>query len=89
MMMEYEYIFSNTLKNKIIEKIKGGVKTWITRDELHVSILLDQYNIQFEHVIPNISDRILNGYTTDYALYEVTKVYKAYLSEKLKEIFFK
>lgn len=82
MMAEYEFIFASTLKTKLIEKVKGGVKTWITNDELHISILIRENDIQFEHVIPNISTLILNGYTSDYAVYQVTQIYKSYIRNK-------
>lgn len=89
MMAEYEYIFSNTLKNKLIDKVKGGVKTWIYDDELHISIRMTECDVQFEYIIPNISDRILNSFTTDYAVYQVMQEYKKYLNEKIREKFFK
>lgn len=82
MMAEYEFIFASNLKTKLIEKVKGGVKTWITNDELHVSILVRENDIQFEHVIPNISKLILNNYTSDYAAYQVMQVYKSYIRNK-------
>ena len=82
MMAEYEYIFSNTLKNKLIDKVKGGVKTWIYDDELHISIRLEECGIQFEHIIPNISERILNGYATDYAVYEVVQIYHSFIRDR-------
>ena len=89
MMKEYEFIFSNNLKNKLIGEVKGGVKTWIVHDDLYISILMSKYDMQFEHVIPRISERILNGYTTDYAVYEIIKEYKDYLFKAVKETFFK
>ena len=82
MMAEYEYIFSNTLRNKLIDKIKGGVKTWIYDDELHISIRLEECGIQFEHIIPNISERILNSYTTDYAVYDVVQIYHSFIRNR-------
>ena len=89
MMTDYEFIFSNKLKEKLNETVYGGVKTWVTKDELHVSIRLEECGVNFEYVIPDISDRILNSFTTDYAVYEVMREYKSYLAKQLRNRFFK
>lgn len=82
MMAEYEFIFGSTLRNKVAEKIVGGVKTWVTNDELHVSIRVEECCIKFEYVISNFSDKILHNFTTDYAAYEVINAYKAYINNR-------
>ena len=79
-MTEREYIFSTALRNKVITKVFGGVKTWITNDEQFVSIRVSEYGIEWVYSISDISTKMLNGYTTDYAVYEVMEAYKKYLN---------
>lgn len=89
MMAEYEFIFANRLRYKIIDQINGCVKTWVTDNTLHVGIRLQEYNIQFEYTLPNFSDCVLHNLTTDYVVYEVIREYKTYLHEKIREKLFK
>lgn len=82
-MYDYEFVFAKTLQQKIIDQVWAGVKTWVSGDELYVSIMRDENDINFVTSIPGFSERILNGWTTDYAAYEVIKKYKAYITKMI------
>jgi hypothetical protein len=76
---EYEYLFSTALHHKLKEKIVGRIFTSIKNDKLQIDI--QSYGgIDFRYEIDNFADRILNGWTTDYAVYEVEKAFKKHLN---------
>lgn len=82
MMKEYEYIIASTLRQKLIEKVNGGVKTWVTNDELFINIRLEECGILYELSVPNFAERILNGWTTDYAVYEILQDYRRFINSR-------
>lgn len=84
-MSDCECTFSSALRDKLVTKVNGGVKTWITNDELFVSIRLTEYGLESHYSISDILSKILNGYTTDQALYEVLKNHK----KTINKLFFK
>ena len=78
MMNEYEYVFCKTLHEKLKAKIKGGINAYITDDTLEIKII--RYgDIIFKMRICNISEKILNGYSTDLVVHEVVKKYKRFV----------
>ena len=82
MMKEYEFIFASTLRQKLMEHLYGGVKTWVVDDELFISIRLEEREILYELSVPNFAERILNGWTTDYAVYEILQGYRRFINNK-------
>lgn len=81
-MKEYEYLFSTNLHAKLKEKIVGKIFVKVTyNDELLIKI--NSYgNLECTIHIGNFSERILNGWSTDYAVYEVIKQYREFLNKK-------
>lgn len=69
-----ERVFSKNLAEKLVEKIYGKVVVKIFKDEVHVYIQC-WTDIDCEIVLENFTDRVLNGWSTDYAAYEVLEQY--------------
>ena len=78
-MRDYEFIFAKQLQEKLISKINGTVKTWITGDVLYVSCRNTEYNLTFELAVERFAERMLNGLTTDYLVYEFMTEFKHYI----------
>lgn len=70
-----EKIFAKNLAEKLVDKIYGKVTVRIFKDEVHVYIQC-WTDIDCEIVLEGFSDRVLNGWSTDYAAYEVLEQYK-------------
>lgn len=85
---DYRYVFSTLLHAELKKRIVGRIFTKITYyDELLVKI--DTYDdLTYTVTIPNISDKILNGYTTEYAMYEVMKNYRDYIQKLVNKKYF-
>ena len=75
-MLDYECLFSNHLYEKLKGVIKGGIFVKVNEnDSLVVEIKRKDGN--------NFGvNRILNGFTTEYAVYEVTRKYRKYVMEQ-------
>lgn len=82
MMADYEYTFAVTLSQKLKHKIAGGNHVCVTdNDELLVKIIRDGA-VDFKVYICNFSEKIRNGWSTDYAAYEIVNAYKDYIMKK-------
>lgn len=77
-MCDFEYLFSTELHRKLKEKIIGGIWVKVYHNELHVKIT-GHDGIEYEFVRENFNKRILNGYSSDYVVYEIVKEYKAFI----------
>lgn len=82
MIRDCEYLFETTLHQKLKGKVVGKVFVKVTRnDELLVKI--ESYgNLKFSLTFDNFSERIINGWSTDYAEYEILKQYKSFILGK-------
>lgn len=81
-MLDYECLFSNHLYEKLKGVIKGGIFVKVNEnDSLVVEIKRKDGNI-FGVSFTDFSNRILNGFTTEYAVYEVTRKYRKYVMEQ-------
>lgn len=82
-MADYEYIFSTSLHGKLKEKIYGRIFVKVTYDDkLFINIIREREDINFTMYINDFSAKILNGYTSEYAVYEVLKAYKKFILKK-------
>ena len=80
-MMDYEKLFSETLYTKLKEKVIAKVFVNVNvQDQLYVHITRHD-GIDYELYIDNFSDKFINGWTTDYAAYEVLEDYKKYIKK--------
>ena len=67
------------------EKVKGKVWVKIYQNELHVTIKIFECELKYEFVEEDLSNKILNGLSSDYAVYTIMKDYHKFVNE----IFFK
>lgn len=82
MMKDYEYLFATTLQQRLKEKIVGKIFIKVTlHDELFIKI--DTLGgLEYKLFINDFSNKILNGWTTEYAAYEVITQYKRFINER-------
>lgn len=78
----YEYLFQTNLHAKIREKVIGKVFVKVNQDDVLIVKIESFGNLKFETSIDNFSKRILNGYSTDYAAYEIVKRYTSYIMKR-------
>ncbi len=75
-MLDYEKIFTSNLHSKLKKKINGSVYCEVNqRNELYVRIR-SSGDVFFEKRLDNFSDRLVSGYSTEYAMYDVISEYK-------------
>ena len=72
-MTDYEYLFSTNLHAKLKERIQGGIFVKVNEnDSLIVKIERKDGN-NFDISFTDFSNRLIHGFSTDYAAYEVQK----------------
>lgn len=84
-MMDYEYIFAVNLHEKLKEKIIAHIYVKVDPDDtLYVKIkkYRDIEELAFEVKFDNFANRILNGWSTEYACYEIVKKYKSFIANR-------
>ena len=90
MMQDYEFIFSKALLEKVIEQVRGGVKTWIENVILHVSIRKDESNVRWEWTLDDMEYRINHGLSADDVVWDMLKQYRRFIwNEVVEKEFFK
>ena len=68
-MLDYEYIFATELHKKLKPRIKGKI---------------NNLNLEYEYLSENkFSDMVLNGYSTNDAMYDVMNDYNAYVYNQI------
>ena len=82
-MLNYEYIFATELHKKLKPRIKGKIYVCITKYN-ELSVKINNLNLEYEYLSENkFSDMVLNGYSTDDAMWEVMQDYQQFVYEKL------
>lgn len=82
-MTDYGYEFSKILHGKLKTKIYAGIHVKsIPDDKLEIVIARTSENLVFTMYIDNFSDKIVHGYTTDYAVYEILAKYERFVLNK-------
>lgn len=82
-MVDYGYYFSLQLHKKLKSKIKGRIYIGVNDDDvLFIEIKADACDSLFKITFENFSRRILNGWTSDYAAYEVMREFKHAVMEQ-------
>lgn len=82
-MLDYEYIFATELHKKLKPRIKGKIYVCITKHN-ELSVKINNLDLSYEYLSENrFSDMILNGYSTDDAMWEVMQDYQQFVHEKL------
>lgn len=81
MMKDYEYVFGTALRDRLIARVNGGVKTWITEDTLYVSIRREELGITWSWSHSDFANRLIYGYSVDEALAEVIREYNQFIKK--------
>lgn len=78
--MDYERLFTDALFSALKEKIKGGIFVRVySNDTLVVKISHHDNDPNFEMKFDNFSQKILHGWSTSYAAYEIVSAYKKHV----------
>ena len=75
-------LFSNHLYEKLKGVIKGGIFVKVNENDSLVVEIKRKDGNNFGVSFTDFSNRILNGFTTEYAVYEVTRKYRKYVMEQ-------
>lgn len=79
---DYEYLFSMNLQARLKEQIQGAVFVKVDMDDNLIVKITRRDKNNFEMSISNFSDRMLNGFTTEYAAYDIRKKYRDFVMEQ-------
>lgn len=79
---DYEYLFSMNLQTKLKERIQGAIFVKVNGNDSLVVKIARRDNNNFEMSFTDFSGRMINGFTTDYAAYEVTKKYREFVMKQ-------
>lgn len=79
-MQDYEYLFVTNLHQKLKEKVKGGVYTNVTEND-ELCIKISNGDLVYGMRLSNLSDKIINGWSTDYAVHEILESYKRFINK--------
>ena len=82
MAANYEYLFETNLHARLKEKIIGKIFVKVTRDDALLVKIESFGGLNFSTTIDGFSDRILNGYSTEYAAYEIVSQYRKFVIHK-------
>lgn len=86
-MQDYEYLFVKTLHQKLKEKIVGKIFVNVAHDELIIKI--ETYGgLIFSASFGNFSERFMNGFSTEYAAFDVFKQYEKFISNNVLKKYF-
>lgn len=90
-MQDYEYLFSMTLQQKLKSKIIGKIYVKVTQNDELLTIIRredDDEDMEFKLFLGHFSERLINGWTTEYAAYEVMRAYKDFITKRMSERYF-
>lgn len=82
MMESCEYLFAKQLWQKLKEIVVGKIYCRVTKvDEIYVKIVTFD-NFTYEAVIEHFSEKLVNGYTTDFCAYEIVNDFKKVITRR-------
>lgn len=79
---DYEYLFSMNLQAKLKEKIQGAIYVKVNENDSLVIKVTRRDGNNFDMSFIDFANRMLNGLTTVYAAYEVTKKYREFVMKQ-------
>ncbi len=81
-MMDYEQLFAMNLHQKLRERVKGKVFCVVNQNNILVVKIKSRGDWKFSMEFDNFSDRFLNGFTTDYAMYDILSKYRKFITNR-------
>ena len=88
MMKEHEQYFAMTLQQKLKKRVIGRVFVKITYNDEILVVIRYSDDEEFKIFIPNFTDKLINGLSTDYVAYEVLNEYRKCLIERMNSRYF-
>ena len=80
-MKDYEYLFAMAVQQKLKKQIIGKIFVKVNCDDELITEIKNG-DTELRSVITNFSDKIINGYPSDYAVYEIVNEYKKFILRK-------
>ena len=88
-MTDYGYVFSTNLHKKLKNKVRAGVFVKSTADDrIEIVIARSSENLIFTMYINDFSTKLLHGYSTDYASYEILEKYRKFVRNITEKKYF-
>lgn len=78
-MMDYEQVFAMTLHQKLKEKVNGSVYCIVNQDNILIVEIKSRGDWTFNMQFDNFAERFLNGFSTEYAMFEILNKYKKFI----------
>ena len=80
--MDYGKLFAMNLHGKLKEKIVGYIFVVVNQWDKLVIEIESFGGLEYRVVYDNFSSRILHGWTSDYAVYEIVQGYRKFIRQK-------
>lgn len=77
-MVDYEYLFSMKLRERLFEEVHGKIFVAVRDDELYVKIQ-NRTGLVFETSFGNFATSFIGGWTTEHAAIDILEIYKRYV----------
>lgn len=77
-MVDYEYLFSMKLRERLFEEVHGKIFVGVRNDELYVKIQ-NRTGLVFEESFGNFANSFISGWTTEHAAIDIVEKYKRFV----------
>lgn len=77
-MIDYEYLFAKTVRDKLWENVHGKIFAAVQDDELYVKIQ-NRTGLVFETTFGDFANSFINGWTTNEAAVAVLNRYRKFV----------
>lgn len=85
---EYEQLFSMAVQQKLKKRIIAKIFVKVTWNDELLVIIEREDELKFKLSIGNITEKIVNGLTSDYMAYQIFKQYREFLIERMENKYF-
>lgn len=83
-----ETVFTTALQQKLKTKIVGKIFVrYVSTDSIYVQIRTED-DLEYKTYLNDFTKRVLNGWSADYAAYEVLVEYRKFIMEKVTKKYF-
>ena len=82
MMVDYGYCFAMALQQRLKSKIKGRIFVAVNDDDVLFINITNKDETVFKISFNNFANRLYNGWTSEYAAYEVISEYRKKLFDR-------
>lgn len=83
-----ETVFTIALQQKLKNKIVGKIFVrYVSTDSIYVQITTED-GLDYKTHLNNFTERVLNGWSAEYAAYEIFSEYKKFIMEQITSKYF-